>query len=75
MGWDIQINPTAESLPISHGLAELLDPYLEDFNIRYAFVEPNPSIIAALKSFAPRNYDEAQSDRNPRRRTRIRSDG
>ena len=61
MGWDIQINPTAESLHIRWELADLLDGYLEDFEIRYAALEPGPEVIAALRAYAPAHADEERA--------------
>ena len=49
MGWDIQINPTAEAFSITRQLAEVLDPFLEDFQMRYAALSPSDELIDALR--------------------------
>jgi hypothetical protein len=59
MGWDIQINPTAEAFGISHELADILDGFLEDFHIRYAALEPSPALIEALQSHVSRHTNDA----------------
>ncbi len=50
MGWDIQINPTAEAFSITRELAQVLDPFLEDFSIRYAALSPSDELIDALRA-------------------------
>ena len=59
MGWDIQINPTAEAFGISHELAGLLDGFLEDFHLRYAALSPSPALIEALKTHVSRHTNDA----------------
>lgn len=60
MGWDIQINPTAEAFGISHELAGLLDGFLEDFPLRYAALQPSPAVIEALKTHVSRHTNDAR---------------
>ena len=59
MGWDIQINPTAEAFPITHNLVEILDKWAVDFDIRYCALEPDPRLIAQLSAYRPANAIEA----------------
>ncbi len=59
MGWDIQINPTAEAFGISRELAGLLDGFLEDFHLRYAALQPSPALIDALKTHLSRHTNDA----------------
>lgn len=59
MGWDIQINPTAEAHGVSWKLVDMLDEYVEDFQMRYCFLEPNPEAIAALRSFSSEERDDS----------------
>ena len=58
MGWDIQINPHAQAHGVSRELVDLLDPFLEDFEMRYAALEPNRRVLAALRAFHPATDDE-----------------
>ncbi len=62
MGWDIQINPVAESIhPVSWDLVELLYDWVEDFEIRYCFLKRNPRLIALLKTYTPRDHRGASA--------------
>jgi hypothetical protein len=58
MSWDIQINPTAEALHVSHGLVEALNEFVGDFDIRYCFLEPNDEAVAALRRVRARGPEE-----------------
>jgi hypothetical protein len=59
MGWDIQINPTAEAFPITHNLVELLDEWAVDFDIKYCALQRDPRLIAQLSTYRPANAAEA----------------
>jgi len=61
MGWDIQINPTAEALHISFELVEVLDQFVEDFEMRYCGLEPRDEAIAALRRVRPQGVEEQQA--------------
>jgi hypothetical protein len=58
MGWDIQINPTAEANHVSPALVEVLDEFVEDFEIRYCALQPDPAAIAALRGVQARSREE-----------------
>ena len=58
MGWDIQINPTAEALHIRRDLFQLLEKYMTDFEMRYVWVPPGKRVINALKAYQPDGDDE-----------------
>lgn len=59
MGWDIQINPTAEAFGISYKLVEVLDSFLEDFHLRYAGLSPSTELIEALQSHVSQHTSDA----------------
>ena len=59
MGWDIQINPTAEAFPITHNLVELLDEYATDFEMKYCYIQKDPQLIASLQAYRPADDGEA----------------
>ncbi len=59
MGWDIQINPTAEAFPITHNLVELLDEWAVDFDMRYFSIQKDPRLLAQLSTYRPANAIEA----------------
>lgn len=58
MSWDIQINPTAEALHVSYQLVEVLEEFVEDFEIRYCFLQPSDEAIAALRAVRPQGAEE-----------------
>lgn len=53
MGWDIQINSTAEATPITPGLVELLDEWVVDFDMRYCSLQRDPRLVALLRTYRP----------------------
>ena len=53
MGWDIQINPTAEAFPITYNLVELLDEYATDFALKYCYIQRDPELIGSLQAYRP----------------------
>ena len=59
MAWDIQINPTAESIPINYGLVELLSKWAVDYEMKYCYIEKAPDLVAALQAY--RSADEAEA--------------
>ena len=59
MGWDIQINPTAEAFPITHDLAELLDEWATDFDMRYCSIQKDSRLVALLRTYRPATDAEA----------------
>jgi hypothetical protein len=59
MGWDIQINPTAEAFPITYSLVELLDDWATDFEMKYCYIEKDPRLIALLQTYRPADDAEA----------------
>ncbi len=61
MSWDIQINPTAEALHVSYELVEVLDEFVEDFEIRYCALQPSDEAIAALRAVRPQGGEEQQA--------------
>jgi hypothetical protein len=61
MAWDIQINPTAASLQVTPALVNLIEPYLEDFEIRYAALEPDDGLIAKLKAYRSDGVEETRA--------------
>jgi hypothetical protein len=58
MAFDVQINPTAPVLNVSVELGDLLNEHAQDFDIRYCAITADPSLITALRSFAPSTPDE-----------------
>jgi hypothetical protein len=60
MGIDVQVNPMADSLRISPELYEILEPYLEEFEIWYVGIQPSAALTKALRTHAPRDKDEAR---------------
>ena len=63
MGWDIQINPTAEALHITPQLADLLDRHVHEFNMLYGWLDPKRKVIRALRSFKPSGDEEGRAVR------------
>ncbi|HYM14826.1 MAG TPA: hypothetical protein VEZ14_04655 [Dehalococcoidia bacterium] len=59
MGWDIQINPTAEAHGVSSALVALLDGHVQDFHMRYCYLDPSDEAIAALRSFSSDEREDA----------------
>lgn len=59
MGWDIQINPTAEAFPITHKLVDLLDKWAVDFDMKYCALQRDPRLMAQLSAYRPANAVEA----------------
>jgi hypothetical protein len=60
MGWDVQINPTAEAHGVTWELVDLLDGFVEDFHMRYCFISKRKQALAALRAFqAERREDGA----------------
>lgn len=59
MGWDIQINPTAEAFRITYNLVELLDDWATDFEMKYCYIEKDPRLIALLQIYRPVDDNEA----------------
>jgi hypothetical protein len=64
MAWDIQINPTAESIPINYGLVELLSKWAVDYEMKYCYVEKDPDLVAALRKYRPADDVEARAVAN-----------
>jgi hypothetical protein len=60
MGWDIQINPTAEAHPVSSKLVDLLDGYVDDFEIRYCALNPSDEALAALRGLRLDSHEDEQ---------------
>jgi predicted RNA-binding protein with EMAP domain len=65
VGWDIQINPTSEARGISWNLVETLEPFLQDFELRYCYLEPEDAeeLMPKLRALKPRGDSEAQAIR------------
>lgn len=59
MGWDIQINPTAEAFSITRELAHVLDPFLEDFQIPYAALSPSDELIDASRAHVSKHRTDS----------------
>ena len=58
MGYDIQINPTAEAFRISFDLFVLIDRYATDFEMKYCHIRRNRRLLAALRALTPRDETE-----------------
>ena len=60
MGWVVQINPTAPAFQLSRELVELLDPFVEDFEMRYCYIDPERAVdaLAALRRVSSRVTEE-----------------
>lgn len=58
MSWSLQINPTSEAYSVDWDLVWLLEPFMEDFEMRYASLQAHPALIAALKHANPKGADE-----------------
>ncbi|MDP9236237.1 MAG: hypothetical protein M3P30_02375 [Chloroflexota bacterium] len=63
MAWDVQINPTAEALHITPQLAQLLESHVNEFNILYGWLDPDPKVIDALREFKPSGDEEVRAVR------------
>ncbi len=52
MGYTMQINPTSPARSVSFQLMNALERHLEDFELRYCFIEPTPEAIRTLRTHA-----------------------
>ena len=58
MGYDIQINPTAEASGIGFELFQLIDRWATDFEMKYCYIERGAALLDALRAHAPRDEGE-----------------
>ena len=58
MAWDIQINPHAEATSVSRELVDVLDEFVQDFEVRYCGLQPDSNVIAALRRVQAHTREE-----------------
>lgn len=61
MSYHVQINPSAEAIQIGADLAEVLEEYAIDFEIRYCALVPGAGLLNALYSLQPSDEDEKRA--------------
>jgi hypothetical protein len=60
MGWVVQINPTSPAFHLSRELVEILDPFLDDYQMRYCYIDPERAeeALNALRGVSSRFTEE-----------------
>ncbi len=63
MSSHVQIDPRAEALAVSHDFIEAIEPFVQNFDIRYCGLDSSDAqpLIARLRALTPKFTDEQRA--------------